>query len=100
MVEEKFSAYNFVCDWKVLFLALRFFFAASLLPLWFDFSESVWIQTICPKVVWIWSEFSPLSLNSKNNDQVYRLLKFGYKSYTNYRLVYGRLYIYSNATYT
>ena len=42
----------------------------ALLPLWSDFSDLVWFQTIYLKVVWIWSEFSPFSLNFKNNDHV------------------------------
>ena len=44
------------------------------MPLWSDFSELVWIQTICPIVVWIWSEFSPFSLNFKNIDYMNGLL--------------------------
>ena len=49
----------------------------ALLPLWSNISEPVWIQTICPKVVLIWSELSPFSLNFKKIYHVYRLFKFG-----------------------
>ena len=46
----------------------------TLLPLWSDFYELVWIQTIYPIVVWIWSEFSPFCLNFKNIDYMNGLL--------------------------
>ena len=76
------------------------------MPVWSDFCEPVRIQTICPKVVWIWSEFGPFSLISKINDCTNGILKFGFQSNANIdqfmidsNKVSVGLYIHSHATY-